>query len=106
VEERPSSQSDSHVATWGHFIVSVSSLLRGTVFKGRMQDGTVTTERSHGRMGSVCRTLVGCHFGIGSSVHTLQSCSIYSYNNVLGHGQCLEDMFVPHVLGFLPSPYR
>jgi hypothetical protein len=57
-------------------------------------------------MGSVSRTLAGFHSGLGTSVHTLQSCLIYSYCRVLGHGQCLEDMFVPHVLGFLPSPYR
>jgi hypothetical protein len=73
---------------------------------GRMQDGTVTTESSHGRMGSVGRTPAGCHFGLGTGVHTLQSCSIYSYSRVLDHDQCLEDMFIPHALGFLPSPYR
>jgi hypothetical protein len=39
---------------------------------------------------------------MGTTVHTLQSCSIYSYSRVLGHGQTLEDMFVPHGLGFLP----
>jgi hypothetical protein len=43
---------------------------------------------------------------MGTGVHTLQSCSIYSYSRILGHGQCLEDMFIPHVLGFLPSSYR
>jgi hypothetical protein len=49
---RPSSQSDSRVATRGHFTVPVPSLLRGggTVFEGRMQDRTITTESSHGRM--------------------------------------------------------
>jgi hypothetical protein len=36
-----------------------------------MQDGTVTTESSHGRMGSVGRTPAGCHSGLGSGVHTL-----------------------------------
>jgi hypothetical protein len=41
---------------------------------------------------------------MGTGVHTLQSCLIYSYSRVLGHGQSLEDMFVPHVLGFLPPP--
>jgi hypothetical protein len=71
-----------------------------------MQDGTVTIESSPGRMGLVGRTPVGCHSGMGTSVHTLQSCLIYSFNHVLGHGQCLEHMFVSHVLGFLPSPYR
>jgi hypothetical protein len=69
-----------------------------------VQDGTVTTESSHGRMGLVGRTPAWCHSGLGTGVHTMQSCSVYSYSRVLGHGQCLEDMFVPHVLGFLPSP--
>jgi hypothetical protein len=67
-----------------------------------MQDGTVTTEISPGRMGSVGRTPAGCHSGMGAGVHALQSCSIYSYSRVLSHGQYLEDMFVPHVL--LPPP--
>jgi hypothetical protein len=71
-----------------------------------MQDGIVATESSHGRMGSVGRTPAGCHSGLGTSTHTLQSCSIYSYSRVLGHGQFLEDMFIPQVLGFVPSPYR
>jgi hypothetical protein len=90
---RPPSQSDSHVATQGHFTVLVSSLLRGDRFEGQMQDGTVTTESSNGRMGSVGRTPVGCHTGLGSSVHTLQSHSIYSYSRVLGYGQ-VPDSFV------------
>jgi hypothetical protein len=102
---RPPSQSDSRVATRGHFTVPVPSLMRGgDRFEGRMQDGTVTTESSPGRMGSVGRTPVECHSGMGTGAHTLQSCSIYSYSRVLGYGQSLEDMFVPHVLGFLPSP--
>jgi hypothetical protein len=86
VEVRPPSQSDSHVATRGHFTVPVVSLLRGDHFEGQMQDGTVTTESSHGRMGSVSRTPVGCHPGLGSGVHTLQSRSIYSYSCVLRYG--------------------
>jgi hypothetical protein len=53
VEVRPPSQSDSRVATLGHFTVPVRFLLRGIRFEGRMQDGTVTTESSHGRVGSV-----------------------------------------------------
>jgi hypothetical protein len=77
---RPPSQSDSRVATRGHFTVLVPSLLRGDRFEGRMQDGTVTTESSHGRMGSVGRTLAGCHSGLGTCVHTLQSHSIYRYS--------------------------
>jgi hypothetical protein len=52
-----------------------------------MQDGTVTTESLHGRMGSVGRTPAGCHSGMGTGVHTLQRCSIYSYSRVLGHGR-------------------
>jgi hypothetical protein len=71
-----------------------------------MQDGTVTTESSPGRMGSAGRTPVECHSRMGTGVHTLQSCSIYSYSRVLGHGHSLDDMFIPHVLGFLPPPFR
>jgi hypothetical protein len=69
-----------------------------------MQDGTVTIESSPSRMGSVGRTPVEHHSGMGTCVCTLQSCSIYSYSHVLGHGQSLDDMFIPHVLGFLPPP--
>jgi hypothetical protein len=69
-----------------------------------MQDGTVTTESLPGRMGTIGRTPAGCHSGKGTGVHTLKSCSIYSYNRVLGHGHSLDDMFIPHVLGFLPPP--
>jgi hypothetical protein len=54
----------------------------GDRFEDRMQDGTITTESSHGRMGSVSRTPAGCHSGLGSGVHTLQSRSIYSYSRV------------------------
>jgi hypothetical protein len=105
VEVRPPSQSDSRVATREHFTVQVLSLLRGgDRFEGQMQDGTITTESSPGRMGSVGRTPVECHSGMGTGVHTLQSCSIYSYSRVLGHGHSPNDMFVPHVLGFLPPP--
>jgi hypothetical protein len=59
------------VATLEHFTVPVPSLLRGGRFEGRMQDGIVTTESSHGRMGSVGRTPAGCHSGLGSGVHAL-----------------------------------
>jgi hypothetical protein len=100
------SQCIARVATQGHFTVLVQLPLQGSHLEGRIQDGTVTTESSHGRMCSAGRTLAGCHSGMGTGVHTLQSSLIYSYSHVLGHGQCLEDMFVPHVLGFLPSPYR
>jgi hypothetical protein len=92
------------VATRGHFTVPVLSLLRGDRCEGRMQDGTVTTESSPGRMGSVGRTPVERHSGMGTGVRTLQSCSNYSYSRVLGHGHSLDDMFIPHVLGFLPPP--
>jgi hypothetical protein len=51
-----------------------------------MQDGTVTTKSSHNRMGSVGRTLAGCHSGLGTGVRALQSCLTYSYSRVLGHG--------------------
>jgi hypothetical protein len=68
-----------------------------------MQDGTVTTESSHGRMGSAGRTPTGCHSGMGTSVHTLQSFSINSYSRVLSHGQA-QWIVGSHVLGFLPSP--
>jgi hypothetical protein len=92
----------------GHMGASHSSgavpFARGIHFEGRMQDGTVTTKSSLGKMGSVSRTLAGSHSGMGTGVHALQSCSIYSYSRVLGHGQSLEDMFAPHVLGFLPPP--
>jgi hypothetical protein len=71
---------------------------------GRMQDGTVTTESSPDRIGLVGCTPVERHSGMGTSVHALQSCSIYSYSRVLDDGQRLEDMFVRHVLGFLPPP--
>jgi hypothetical protein len=51
---RPPSLSASSV--WPHGGVSqfqCNSLCEGDRFEGRMQDGTVTTESSHDRMGSV-----------------------------------------------------
>jgi hypothetical protein len=36
-----------------HFTVPMRFLLRGDRFEGRMQDETVTTESSHGGVGSV-----------------------------------------------------
>jgi hypothetical protein len=54
------SLSNSRVATRGHFTVLLSSLLRGGSFEGLMQEGTVTTESSHGRIGSAGRTPVKC----------------------------------------------
>jgi hypothetical protein len=68
-----------------------------------MQDGTVTIESSHSRLGSVGRTPTECHSGLGIGVHTLQSRSIGSYSRVLGHGQA-QWIVGSHVLGFLPSP--
>jgi hypothetical protein len=67
-----------------------------------MQDGAVTTESSHGCMDSVGRTPVGCHFGLGTGVRALQSCSIYSYSRVLCDGRA-QWIVGSHVLGFLPS---
>jgi hypothetical protein len=102
--ERPPSLSASPV--WPHGGTSqfrCSSLCEGDHFEGRMQDGTVTTESPHGRMGSVGRTPAGCHSGMGTSVHTLQSCSICSYSRVLGHGRA-QWIVGSHVLGFLPPP--
>jgi hypothetical protein len=102
---RPSPQSDSRVATRGHFTVPVSSHLRGDHFEGRMQDGTVTTESSHGRMGSAGHTPAECHSGLGTGLHNLQSHSIYSYSCVLSH-RLAQWIVGSHVLGFLPSLYR
>jgi hypothetical protein len=67
------------------------------------EDGTVTTESSPGRMGSVGLTPAGCHSEMGTGVRTLQSCSIYSYSRVLGHGRA-QWIVGSHALGFLPSP--
>jgi hypothetical protein len=75
----------------------------GGRFEARMQDGTVTTESSHGRMGSVGRTPTGCHAKLGTGVHTLQTCLIYMYSRVLHHGRA-QWIVGSHVLGFLPSP--
>jgi hypothetical protein len=50
---RPPSQCVSRVAARGHFTVPVQFLCEGNHFEGRMQDGTVTIESSHGRVGSV-----------------------------------------------------
>jgi hypothetical protein len=68
-----------------------------------MQDGTVTTENSHSRMGSVGHTPAGCHSGMGTSAHTLQSRSIYSYSCVLSHGRA-QWIVGSHVSKFLPPP--
>jgi hypothetical protein len=89
VEVRPPSQSDSHVATQGHFTVPVLSLLRGTVLRSECGMGPFT-ESSHSRMGSVGRPPTGFHSELGTGVHALQSYSIYTYSRVLGHGQTLK----------------
>jgi hypothetical protein len=68
-----------------------------------MQDGTVTTESSHGRMGSVGRPPAGFHSELGTGVHALQSCLIYTYSRVLNHGRA-QWIVGSHVLGFLPPP--
>jgi hypothetical protein len=74
---RPPSQSDSRVATRGHFTVLVQSPLRGGRFEGRMQDGTVTTKSSHGRVGLVGSLPTGRHPELGTGVHALQSFDLY-----------------------------
>jgi hypothetical protein len=61
----------------------------GDRFEGRMQDGTVNTESSHGRVGLVRSLPTGRHPELGIGVHALQSCSIYTYSRVLGHAQTL-----------------
>jgi hypothetical protein len=61
------------VATREHFTVLVQSTLRGggDRFEGRMQDGTVTTESSHGRVGLVGSLPTGLHIKLGTGVHAL-----------------------------------
>jgi hypothetical protein len=68
-----------------------------------MQDGTVTTESSHGKMGSVSRTSAGCYSELDTGLHAVQSFSIYIYSHILGHGQA-QWIVDYHVLGFLPPP--
>jgi hypothetical protein len=55
-----------------------------------MQDETVTTESSHGRVSLVGYLPTGRHTELGTCVHALQSCLIYTYSRVLGHGQTLK----------------
>jgi hypothetical protein len=55
-----------------------------------MQDGTVTTESSHSRVNLVGSLPTGRHPELCTGVHALQSCSIYTYSRVLGHGQTLK----------------
>jgi hypothetical protein len=42
-----------------------------------MQDGTVTTESSHGRVGLVGSLPTGLHPELGTGVHALQSLDLY-----------------------------
>jgi hypothetical protein len=74
---RPPTQSDSRVATRGYFTVLVRFFLRGDRFEGRMQDGTVTTESSHGRVGLVGSLPTKRHPELGIGVHALQSFDLY-----------------------------
>jgi hypothetical protein len=55
-----------------------------------MQDGTITTESSHDRVGLVGSLPTRHHPELGRCVDALQSCSIYTYSRVLGHGQTLK----------------
>jgi hypothetical protein len=83
-----------------HFTVLVQSPLRGgDRFEGRMQNGTVTTESSHGRVYLVGSLPTGCHPELGTGVHALQSLDLYVYR-VLGHGRA-QWIVGSHVLGFL-----
>jgi hypothetical protein len=61
----------------------------GDRFEGQMQDGTVTTENSHGGVGLVGSLSTG---SIPSwvQVYTLCRVLIYTYSRVLGHGQTLK----------------
>jgi hypothetical protein len=74
---RPPSQSDSCVATRGHFTVPVQFLLQGDRFEGWMHDGTVTTESSYGRVGLADSLQTGLHPELGTGVHALQSLDLY-----------------------------
>jgi hypothetical protein len=70
---RPPSLSVSFV--WPHGGISqfwCNSLCEGDRFEGRMQDGTITTKSSHGRMGSVSRTPTECHSELDTGVHALR----------------------------------
>jgi hypothetical protein len=69
-----------------------------------MQDGTVTTKSSHSRMGSVGRPPAGFHSELGTGVHALQSCLIYTYSRVLGHGQTLKTCLFLMFWDFYPPP--
>jgi hypothetical protein len=59
-----------------------------------MQDGTVTTESLHDRVGLVGSLPTGLHPELGTGVHALQSCSIYSYSRILSHGHAPLDSSV------------
>jgi hypothetical protein len=74
---RPPSQSDSRVATQGHFTVPVMSLLRGDRFEGQMQDGTVTAESPHDWMGSVGRPPARFYSELGTGVCFAELLDLY-----------------------------
>jgi hypothetical protein len=63
----------------GHFTVLVQFLLQGggDRFEGWMQDGTVTIEISHGRVGVVGSLPTVCYPELGTGVHALQSFDLY-----------------------------
>jgi hypothetical protein len=54
-----------------------SPLRGGDRFEGQMQDGTVTTESSHGGVGLVGSLPTGLHPELGIGVHALQSFDLY-----------------------------
>jgi hypothetical protein len=54
-----------------------------------MQDGTLTTESSHGRVSLVGSLPTGRHPELGT-VYTLCRVSTCTYSRVLGHGQTLK----------------
>jgi hypothetical protein len=75
---RPPSLSASPV--WPHGSISqfrCNSLRGGDRFEGQMKDGTITTESSHDRVGSVDLLPTGLHPELGIGVHTLQSFDLY-----------------------------
>jgi hypothetical protein len=75
---RPPSLSASLV--WPHGGISqfrCNSFCGGDRFEDRMQDGTVTTESSHGRVGLVGSLPTGLHPELGTGVHALQSLDLY-----------------------------
>jgi hypothetical protein len=64
------------VATQEHFTVLVQPFARDR-FEAQMHGETITTESSHGRMGSVGRTPTECHYELSTCVQALQSLDLY-----------------------------